>query len=78
MDEPSMGLAPMLVEEVMETIKKIAENENVGVILVEQNANMALALAKEAYVMELGSIVMEGEAKELKDNEGIRRAYLGI
>lgn len=78
MDEPSMGLAPKIVQEVMDTIKRIAENENVGVILVEQNANMALRLAARAYVLELGSVVMEGDARDLMANEGIKRAYLGM
>jgi branched-chain amino acid transport system ATP-binding protein len=78
MDEPSMGLAPKIVQEVMDTIKRIAENENVGVILVEQNANMALRLAARAYVLELGSVVMEGDAQDLMANEGIKKAYLGM
>jgi branched-chain amino acid transport system ATP-binding protein len=62
----------------MDTIKRIAENENVGVILVEQNANMALRLAARAYVLELGSVVMEGDAQDLMANEGIKKAYLGM
>ncbi len=78
MDEPSMGLAPKIVQEVMDTIKRIAEKENVAVILVEQNASMALSLASRAYVLELGSVVMEGNAQDLKANEGIKKAYLGM
>ncbi|MBN1426502.1 ABC transporter ATP-binding protein [Candidatus Fermentibacteria bacterium] len=76
-DEPSLGLAPMLVREVGEHIRQHAE-EGYTIVLVEQNANLALALADRAYVLERGRIVLEGAAKELRDNEYVRKAYLGI
>ena len=77
LDEPSMGLAPILVEEIMHTISRIAEEEATGILLVEQNASLALALAKRAYVMELGKVVLEGSAEELVDHPDIKRAYMG-
>jgi branched-chain amino acid transport system ATP-binding protein len=78
LDEPSMGLAPFLVQEIMQTIKRIAEEESGGVILVEQNARLALNLARKAYVLELGKIVLEGDAKELINDSSVKRAYLGM
>lgn len=76
MDEPSMGLAPMLVQAIFETIKEINE-QGTTVLLVEQNAHMALSIAHRAYVLETGEMVMEGAAKELAENDAIRKAYLG-
>lgn len=76
LDEPSMGLAPIVVKQIFDIIKKISE-EGVTILLVEQNANMALSIADRAYVLETGSITMEGDAKELLDNDDIRKAYLG-
>jgi len=76
MDEPSLGLSPLLVEEVARVIKDINLTE-VMVMLVEQNARMALSLAHRAYVMEVGTITIEGEAKELANDERIKKAYLG-
>jgi branched-chain amino acid transport system ATP-binding protein len=78
LDEPSIGLAPLLVQEVMVTVRKIAEEEKIGVILVEQNATVALSLAKKAYVLELGKIVLEGDPHELIDDPNVKKAYLGI
>ncbi|MBL4928991.1 ABC transporter ATP-binding protein [Fuscibacter oryzae] len=77
-DEPSIGLAPLIVREVIDTITKISQENKCGVLLVEQNANLALDAALDAYVMELGHITMSGEAKTLKADESIRRAYLGL
>lgn len=77
-DEPSIGLAPLIVREVLDTIARIAREEKKGVLLVEQNANLALDISTEAYVMELGRITLAGNAKEVKANEGVRRAYLGL
>ncbi len=77
LDEPSMGLAPVIVEEIARIIKEIAAS-GVPVILVEQNAELALSLADYAYVLETGSLALEGAAKELHENEHVRRAYLGI
>jgi len=76
MDEPSMGLAPILVEEIFDIIREI-NKEGVTILLVEQNAHMALSIAQRAYVLETGSISMQGDAKELASNPRVRDAYLG-
>ena len=76
LDEPSMGLAPLLVKEIFDIIKEI-NKEGTTVFVVEQNANMALAIADRAYVMETGKIVLEGTGKELAASEEVRKAYLG-
>lgn len=76
MDEPSMGLSPLMVERVFETIKAINE-QGVTILLVEQNAVMALDIADDAYVMESGRIVLTGRGKDLLDDEQVQRAYLG-
>ncbi|MCB1473112.1 MAG: ATP-binding cassette domain-containing protein, partial [Rhodobiaceae bacterium] len=77
MDEPSMGLAPVIVEEIAKIIEEI-HAQGVTVVLVEQNAELALELADYAYVLETGDLALEGPAKELHDNEHVRAAYLGI
>jgi branched-chain amino acid transport system ATP-binding protein len=76
LDEPSMGLAPMLVEEIFEIIKRINE-QGTTVLLVEQNALMALEIAHYAYVLQSGSVVLSGPARELMHNEMVRKVYLG-
>ena len=76
MDEPSMGLAPLVVTEIFETILDI-NRAGTTVLLVEQNANMALAVADRAYVLEVGQVVMEGPASELERTDKVRMAYLG-
>ena len=76
LDEPSMGLAPVLVESVFETIRKVNE-QGTTVLLVEQNALVALNIADHAYVLETGHITLEGPAKELAHNDDVRKAYLG-
>ena len=76
MDEPSMGLAPLLVNEIFSIIKEINE-QGTTILLVEQNANIALSIAHRAYVIETGSIVLEGSGKELANSEHIKKAYLG-
>jgi branched-chain amino acid transport system ATP-binding protein len=76
MDEPSMGLSPVLVEQVFETIRTI-NAQGVTILLVEQNALMALSIADHAYVMESGRIVLSGPGKDLLDDEKVQRAYLG-
>jgi branched-chain amino acid transport system ATP-binding protein len=76
MDEPSMGLAPMLVEQVFETIRSI-NAQGVTILLVEQNAPMALGIADHGYVLESGHIVLSGPGQDLLDDERVRRAYLG-
>lgn len=75
MDEPSMGLSPLLVSEIFEIIKAINEN-GTTVLLVEQNAKKALSIADRAYVLETGSIVLSGDAKELMNDESVKKAYL--
>ena len=75
MDEPSMGLSPLLVSEIFEIIKAINEN-GTTVLLVEQNAKKALSIADRAYVLETGSIVLSGDAKDLMNDESVKKAYL--
>jgi branched-chain amino acid transport system ATP-binding protein len=77
LDEPSLGLAPLVVKEIFRIIRTINREERVSVLLVEQNASLALGLADHAYLMETGSMVMSGPAAELRQNDAIRRAYLG-
>ena len=76
LDEPSMGLAPMLVEQIFEIIQEINKS-GTTILLVEQNANMALSIAHRAYVLETGEVVLQGDAKELASNPEVRKAYLG-
>ena len=76
LDEPSMGLAPLLVKEIFSIIKEI-NTGGTTVLLVEQNANMALSIAHKAYVLETGRIILSGDAKELAASEEVRKAYLG-
>ena len=76
MDEPSMGLSPIFVEEIFNIIKEISA-EGTTVLLVEQNAKKALSIADRAYVLETGKIVLEGDAKDLLNDESIKKAYLG-
>ena len=76
LDEPSLGLAPLVVQDIFKIIQEI-NSEGVTILLIEQNANMALRIANKAYVIETGKITMEGSGKELLDNENIKEAYLG-
>lgn len=77
LDEPSMGLAPLLVQEIFKIIEKINKDHGVTILLVEQNANMALSIANRGYVLETGKIILEGTGKELLSNPEIKKAYLG-
>ena len=77
LDEPSLGLAPLVVREIFRIIRTINREEGVSVLLVEQNASLALGLADHAYLMETGTVVMSGPAAQLRQNDAIRRAYLG-
>ena len=77
LDEPSLGLAPMVVQEIAGIIKEINQNDKVSIILVEQNAYMALNLADKAYVLEVNKITLEGMAKDLLNNKYVKKAYLG-
>ena len=78
LDEPSLGLAPMLVEEIFSIIKKINQEEAVSILLVEQNAMAALDIATYGYIMENGRVVMDGPAEKLKENPDVREFYLGL
>ncbi|RJP53036.1 MAG: ABC transporter ATP-binding protein [Anaerolineaceae bacterium] len=78
LDEPSLGLAPLLVQEIFEEIKKMSEREGMAIILVEQNARLALKIADYAYVMENGRVVLDGPAAQLAENEDIKEFYLGL
>jgi branched-chain amino acid transport system ATP-binding protein len=78
LDEPSMGLAPQIVEEVFEIVKDLNQREKVTVLLAEQNTNMALQYADYGYIMESGRIVMDGAAAELRSNEDVKEFYLGV
>jgi len=78
LDEPSLGLAPMLVEEIFEIVQRLNREERLTVLLVEQNATLALAIAEHGYVMENGRIVLDGPAAALRDNADIKEFYLGL
>jgi len=77
LDEPSFGLAPLVVKEIFHIMKTINEQEKMTILLVEQNAAMALELADHAYLLETGSLVLSGPAEEVRSNEAVRRSYLG-
>jgi branched-chain amino acid transport system ATP-binding protein len=78
LDEPSMGLAPQIVEEIFEIVKSLNEKEGVSILLAEQNTNMALKYARYGYILENGRVVMDGDAKSLAANEDVKEFYLGI
>ncbi len=78
LDEPSMGLAPQIVEEIFEIVKRLNRDEGVSFLVAEQNTNMALKYATYGYIMETGRIVMDGEAKSLRENEDVKEFYLGV
>jgi branched-chain amino acid transport system ATP-binding protein len=78
LDEPSLGLAPMLVEEIFGIVRRLVSEEKLAVLLVEQNATLALEVADHGYVMETGRIVLEGSAEQLRSNSDIRDFYLGL
>lgn len=78
LDEPSMGLAPTLVEEIFEIIKQLNEKERVTILLAEQNTNMALRYSQYGYILENGRVVMDGVASELLQNEDVKEFYLGV
>lgn len=78
LDEPSLGLSPLMVEEISEIIKNLNTTLGVTTILVEQNASMALSLADRGYVLEVGKVILQGTTQELKESERVKRAYLGI
>jgi branched-chain amino acid transport system ATP-binding protein len=78
LDEPSMGLAPQIVEEIFGIVKSLNEKEGVSFLLAEQNTNMALRYARYGYILENGRVVMDGEAKSLAENEDVKEFYLGV
>jgi branched-chain amino acid transport system ATP-binding protein len=78
LDEPSMGLAPQLVEQIFETVKRLNEEEKVSFLLAEQNTNVALKYARYGYILESGRVVMDGEAARLRENEDVKEFYLGL
>ena len=78
LDEPSMGLAPQLVEEIFNIVKSLNENEGVSFLLAEQNTNVALRFAHQGYILESGRVVMEGPAAELRENPDVKEFYLGM
>jgi branched-chain amino acid transport system ATP-binding protein len=78
LDEPSMGLAPQLVEEIFEIVKSLNERERVSFLVAEQNTNMALRYATYGYILENGRVVMDGDAKALRENEDVKEFYLGM
>ncbi len=78
LDEPSLGLAPLLVQEIFDIIAQLNQEEKVTVLLVEQNAAMALTLARYGYILENGRIVLDGTAASLRDNEDVKEFYLGL
>jgi branched-chain amino acid transport system ATP-binding protein len=77
-DEPSMGLAPNLIKQVFEAINQINKTEGIPVIIVEQNAKMALSIAKYAYVLEVGNLILQGKGADLIKNKEIQNKYLGV
>jgi branched-chain amino acid transport system ATP-binding protein len=78
LDEPSMGLAPQLVEEIFEIVKRLNEEESVSFLLAEQNTNIALRYAHYGYILESGRVVMDGKASDLRDNADVKEFYLGV
>jgi branched-chain amino acid transport system ATP-binding protein len=78
LDEPSLGLAPLLVKEIFETIQRINQEMDTTILVVEQNAKIALEISHYAYIMESGKIVLEGPSKELKDNPDVKEFYMGV
>jgi branched-chain amino acid transport system ATP-binding protein len=77
LDEPSFGLAPLIVKEIFNIMRRIRDEEKVSILLVEQNASLALAFAEDAYLLETGRIVVSGKASDISKDESIRRSYLG-
>jgi branched-chain amino acid transport system ATP-binding protein len=78
LDEPSLGLAPLLVKEIFENIQRINQEMDTTILLVEQNARMALEISNYAYIMESGKIVLEGPSAELKNNPDVKEFYMGV
>ena len=77
LDEPSLGLAPLITREILKIIRAINEAEGMSVLLVEQNANLAIGIAHRAYVLETGRVILHGTAEELRNDDAVRRSYMG-
>jgi branched-chain amino acid transport system ATP-binding protein len=77
LDEPSLGLAPLVVKEIFRIVRELNEREGLTVLVVEQNARIALDVARRGYVLEVGRVAVAGAAAELRENESVRRSYLG-
>jgi branched-chain amino acid transport system ATP-binding protein len=77
LDEPSLGLAPIVIRQLFDQLAELNQEDGTTMLLVEQNASLALAIADRAYVLEAGELVLSGNASELGNNESVRRAYLG-
>jgi branched-chain amino acid transport system ATP-binding protein len=77
LDEPSLGLAPLVVREIFRIVRELNEQEGLAVLVVEQDARLALGAAARAYVLEVGQVAVTGTSAELRDNESVRRSYLG-
>jgi branched-chain amino acid transport system ATP-binding protein len=77
LDEPSLGLAPLIVRELFEIVTELNEKEGLAVLVVEQNAKLALRSSSRAYVLEVGRVALEGPSAELVENESVRKSYLG-
>ena len=78
LDEPSLGLAPLLTEEIFKILVRMNANENMTLLLIEQNAVMALQISQYGYIMENGRVVLDGDSQTLSDNEDVREFYLGL
>jgi branched-chain amino acid transport system ATP-binding protein len=77
LDEPSLGLAPMIVRDIFATLQTISRDQGLTVLLVEQNADIALRMAQQGYLLETGRVVLEGSGEALRNNPAVRRSYLG-
>jgi branched-chain amino acid transport system ATP-binding protein len=77
LDEPSLGLAPLIVQEFFRLVTRLNREQGVTVLVVEQNANVALDVSNRAYLLEVGRVALEGQSAELREHEGVRRSYLG-
>lgn len=77
LDEPSLGLAPVIIDDLYEALQRVNRSQGIAMLIVEQNANLALEIADDAYVLETGSMVLSGTARDVSENDGVRAAYLG-
>jgi branched-chain amino acid transport system ATP-binding protein len=77
MDEPSMGLAPLVVEQIFETVCTLNREQGITIMMVEQNAKLALSVSSHAYILENGEVVLQGASADLRNDEAVQRAYLG-